>query len=537
MMRSLAAILCAIALLAHFWRQGERVIEANGPTFDEGVHLAAGYSYWSTGSFRMNREDPPLLKLWWSLPLALGGGPPFPHETAAATNGDHWHIAKAFLYESGVPHQSLLAPARRMNLAIGCGVMSLAGWWSFRLWGRLAGVAAAAFAAFDPNLLALACVLSTDAGCAFFSLLSAYLLWEYSAAPGRGLLFALGTSLGLMLGTKLSAIAMVAGLGAAGLLFVWRGGTLALPGGAGGFRGAIDLAFRLAVIAIVVLAATYGFVHFGEWGSGLKFQLTRGEHGDGRMYLNGELSKNGWYHYFFVVAGLKLPLWLLLASGVSLVSLCFARGESKRLAFLLVPPAVFFAAASYSRVDLGIRVVLPATVFLYAIAAAGCRRHASGALIVGCLVWAMVAHRDDYPVAYFNEVAGDRGMERIADSNLDWGQGLPALAEYMRQEKLEAVYLSYFGTDRAEAYGIRFQALPTYGRAGPAGGEPIPETAPRHIAAISANNLIGIYLNDPEAFAFLRGRQPAAILAGSIFVFDLTNDPEALRRIRAASVR
>src|SRR6185312_1693519 len=120
----------------------------------------------------------------------------------------------------------------------------------------------------------------------------------------------------------------------------------------------------------------------------------------------------------------------------------------------------------------------------------------------------------------------------VADSNVDWGQGLPRLREYMQRERLDVVYLSYFGTDRPEAYDVRFQALPGYGRVGPPGGEAIPRDAPRHFVAISVNNLLGIYLNDPATFAFLRSRSPTAMLGGSIAICDLTGDDAAIERIR-----
>src|SRR5262249_4238667 len=159
------------------------------------------------------------------------------------------------------------------------------------------------------------CVLSTDIGVSLFGLLTCYLLWEYAATPSRGLLVASGVSLGLMLAAKFSALGLVAGLGLAGIAFVLRGGILALPGKSDvrGFRPAVDLALRLGVIAIITIAVTYAFIQFPEWGKGLKFQLTRGSHGDGVMYLNGALSRRGWFHYFLVVLPLKLPLGLLLA--------------------------------------------------------------------------------------------------------------------------------------------------------------------------------------------------------------------------------
>jgi hypothetical protein len=442
----------------------------------------------------------------------------------------------------------------------------LAGWWAYRLWdSRAAGVAACAFGASDPNWLALSCVLTTDAGLALFTLLAAYLLWEYVARPTRGLLLACGVALGLALGAKFSALATVAGLGAAGFVYVLRGGTLSLPGaptGASRWKAGAEFGFRLGLIALVALAATYGFVHFDQWGVGLKFQLTRAQHGDGVMYFNGELSRSGWYHYFLALLPLKLPLGLMAAAALSATFLILRRrcpsaltsplegevrncGDSTsqcvpRLAFLLVPPLVFFALASYSRVDLGVRVVLPVLPFLYVLAAGlacvGCCRVAGCVLLAACLVWSATSatRSDPNPLAYFNELAGGpRGaLRHFADSNLDWGQGLPQLKQYLDATGTGPVYLSYFGTDRPESYGIRFRPLPTYGRVGEPGGAPIPADASRHVLVVSANNLLGIYLNDPDTFAWLRGREPTAIIAGCLYVFDLTGDADAVRRVR-----
>jgi 4-amino-4-deoxy-L-arabinose transferase-like glycosyltransferase len=561
-MRCLLTLLAVAICVAWFWIRGEQFLKANGPTFDEAVHLAAGYSYWTTGSFRLNREDPPLLKLLWASPLMFGDRPPYPQDVAAATGDDHWHIGTALLYHSGRPARALLDPARRVNLALGCCVVLLAGWWAYRLWGsRLAGVGAVVFAASDPNLLALSCVLTTDVGLTLFTLAACYFLWEYTANPSRGLLVATGVALGLALGAKFSALAVVIALGAAGFVYVLRGGRLALPCQAAcdfagcvakpqaaceelpsRWRAATEFAFRLGLIALVTLAATYGFIHFDQWGRGLKFQLTRAAHGDGVMYLNGQLSRTGWYHYFLVLLPLKLPLGLLAAA--LLACLTGALKRMPRAAFVLVPPLVFFALASYSRVNLGVRVVLPVLPFLYVLAAglacSACCRLAGRALLGVCVAWCAVSavRSDPYPLSYFNEVAGSPrdGLRFVADSNLDWGQGLPALKQYIGANQIDAVYLSYFGTDRPEAYGIRFQPLPTYGRVGEPGGEVIPADAPRHVLVVSANNLLGIYLNDPDTFAWLRQREPTAILAGCLHVFDLTGDAEAIRHVRALTL-
>jgi len=533
------AVIACIAFVIWFWLRGDSFIAANGPTFDEGVHLVAGYSYWTTGSFRLNAEDPPLLKLLWSLPLVLSNAPPYPHNVAIATDNNHWLIADAFLYRSGVPPRTLLDPARRVNLLIGCGLVSLVGWAAYRVWGSLlAGVAGCGFAAADPTLLALSCILSTDMGVSFFTLLTCYLFWEFAETPSRGLLAALGISFGLMLGAKFSAVAIVAGLALAGTIYVWRGGTLALPGKVErGFGPLLELALRLTVIGTVALAAVYTFLEFPAWAKGLKFQITRGSHGDGMAYLNGEISRAGWLHYFLVALALKLPLGLLLAAGIA--ALRWPSSIQRRALFLVVPPLVYAALASCSRVNVGVRAVLPCVPFLYLLAAGlaapGCYIFARGVILCGCLGWSIVGAECVSPndLTYFNELAGSDGSKHLADSNLDWGQGLPALKKWMDANGVEIVYLGYFGTDRPEAHGIRFQRLPGYGHVGQSGHEMIPVQAPRHVVAISTNHLLGLFLDDPETYRWLRNRVPVAVVPGCVSVFDLTGDAEAVAQVRS----
>jgi hypothetical protein len=561
---SLLSIFLVAASIGYFWVRGERFIAANGLTFDEGLHLTAGFSYWTSGNFALNAEHPPLLKLLWALPLVLGNASAHPVERAGNTE-NQWKIADEWMYGSGVSHRSSLDPARRVNLAIGCGVVLLAGWWAYRVWGsKLAALATIGFASSDPTLLALSCILSTDVGLTFFGLLTCYLMWEYVQKPSRSLLFGAGVSLGLMLAAKFSAVGIVAGLGMTGLVHLRRGGTLSLPGKETqcGTWLAIEFAIRLGVIAIATTAATYAFINFDQWGKGLKFQLTRGGHGDGVMYLDGEISRKGWYHYFIVALLAKLPLGLLIAAAISILRLSIlslkrarsaSEGQTSHPSFLarnyyanlwlIIPPLVFFAMASYSRVDMGIRVVLSAIPFLYLLASGLANvqyyRMFVLTLLGGCLAWCFVAAEcaNSRELSYFNEIGGKHSAGRhvLADSNLDWGQGLPALKKWMDQESVDRVYLSYFGTDRPESYGIHFRQLPGYGRIGPASSDAIPENAGRHIVAVSANHLYGLFLNDPNLYSWLRERKPISTLDGSIHVFDLTDDPEALARIRALS--
>jgi hypothetical protein len=60
-------------------------------------------------------------------------------------------------------------------------------------------------------------------------------------------------------------------------------------------------------------------------------------------------------------------------------------------------------------------------------------------------------------LAYFNAGSGGpaRGWTRLVDSNVDWGQDLPALREALASRRSRGpVALIYFGTALPEAYGI-----------------------------------------------------------------------------------
>ncbi len=95
---------------------------------------------------------------------------------------------------------------------------------------------------------------------------------------------------------------------------------------------------------------------------------------------------------------------------------------------------------------------------------------AVGLVTLAALAWHVaesVTIRPDY-LAYFNQLAGgpSNGYKHLADSSLDWGQDLPALKRWLDREGLQragasTVYLSYFGTARPEYYGIK--AIPLAG--------------------------------------------------------------------------
>ena len=164
------------------------------------------------------------------------------------------------------------------------------------------------------------------------------------------------------------------------------------------------------------------------------------------------------------------------------------------------------------------------------------RRPSLALLLIGIpLTWTSISSLRIAPhqLAYFNESVGgpEQGYRYLSDSNLDWGQDLKALKAYVDKEKLPIIYLSYFGTAPPSYYRIRYQDVASKGTLGPPPPEKVPADAPRKILAISAYNLQDVSSPHDPLFRWLWKREPVAKIGYSIFIYDLTDDREGLRKL------
>ena len=550
--RNALMLASGVAMLAFFAMRADYFARTASQTFDEGAHLVAGVSYWRTGDFRLNPEHPPLLKLYWTIPIAFRSDVEFKPNDDDWKRKDHWRIADEFLYGGANDHFARLLAARRMNIALGVLLVFLIGWWAYRMWGNGAGLLACALAAFDPNLAAFAAIVSMDLGLALFALAAVYCLWEYTRNGSRYWFIAAGVAIGLALAAKFSAVLMVAGLGIAAVAYVLAGNALR-PAEISDPRGkrlsSMVTAFvRLGLIAAAVVVVAYFGIHALDWPRGLKQQLVRGDKGDPHFFLNGEISSTGWWHYFPFAMAIKSPPGTIVLALISVAAFRFGRRfESRDLAFIVVPAAIYFAAMMASKINIGWRVILPAYPAFTLIAARSATlvpTNRIGRLIgVGVIMAAVVPGVLDLrhlgkELSYCNGVIVGRSdlHEQLGDSNIDWGQGLKSLANELRQRGDPVIYFSYAGTARPEAYGIRHDRLPSWGQFHPPPTDRV-DLSGRVLVAVSVSNLQGTYLPDPTLYRWLLERDPISRTDGSIWLFDITGDPDAIDRIRSLAGR
>lgn len=217
-------------------------------------------------------------------------------------------------------------------------------------------------------------------------------------------------------------------------------------------------------------------------------------------YFLGEFSNSGWRSYFPVAFLIKTPIatMLLIFLGAVTCITCYGMRVRSPLAMGLV---VFFVAYVLtmltSRINIGHRHLAPIypLLFILAGASAGLVTHRAGKVIIGSLLmWLMAANAWIYPhyLSYFNEFIGgpSQGYKYLADSNVDWGQDLLRLSDYMQAESLRAdeVKLAWFGMVDPSVYGVASEMLPSTAPF----GEPTQLVGGTYI--VSVTQLLGIYV-------------------------------------------
>ena len=544
--RGLTAWSITGALIAAFLIQGLSFLWANSQTSDEAVHLAAGYSYLKRGDFRLNPEHPPLIKEVAALSVLLAYGLPFQPNERLWQAAEEWRIGRDFLYRAPVSWDRILFAARLPNLLLGALLVALTAWWAARLWGSWAGTLAAALAAFEPNLIANSCLVTTDLGAALFIFLTLYLLWEYSLSASWGKLAGAGAAMGMALATKYSTI-ILPGIAAAVVLaaVLLCGAEFRLPAqrdardrraaGTSAARALLFLA-ALGAIAIAALPSVYFFQGYSTWWEGLRRVLAHQEGGHMAFFM-GEYSTEGWLLYFPVAFAIKTPIPTLLLIAAALF--CARRGValSRRDAvFLLLPVVLLFLAAARGRINIGLRHILPVYPLLCVLAGRLATLRAPAGWKKGLLLGAPVALTAasslavaPHQLAYFNELVGGpaAGPRYLSDSNIDWGQDLAGVKAYMDREGLPMIYLGYFSNPPPAALGIRYQYVPSFGALERPGADRLPPGAPREVLAISVCTLQAVHFQDKDLYGWLAGREPIARIGYSIYVYDLTGDAAA----------
>ena len=151
--------------------------------------------------------------------------------------------------------------------------------------------------------------------------------------------------------------------------------------------------------------------------------------------LLGKRRSTGWWYYFPVVAAYKVPIGIgvtMLLGLISFRALKFAWREWG----LLIPAVAWTILMMTSHLNIGFRHFLPAYVFMLMLAtrcvAPGISRWMTiTALAAIAITTVDVARWHPDELSYINHPGG-RPYLSISDSNVDWGQGLQQVCDWLR---------------------------------------------------------------------------------------------------------
>jgi 4-amino-4-deoxy-L-arabinose transferase-like glycosyltransferase len=495
------------------------------PTFDEGYAVLRGYAALRTGHL-VPIGHPPFAHWLSALGVVLEPGLPDPR-TLDGWHGDLYDdSSNDLMWKRGLNADRLTFLARYPILLLGLILGAVTARWAKELFGWEAALVALTLHALSPNLLANAALATTDLPVATFYFFTLYCWYRFTQKTNLRSALLTGLCLGLALTSKFSALLLGPTLALLGLIEIARNPQRWLV-----TRYSL---FIILPSAFLIAWATYGFAFrpypLAQYIRELT-DLTNLAAGGHTAYLLGQLSPKGWWYYHLVVFAVKtpLPLLLLIAYSISLIAYRLSRRSPSSLlplpSSLLLPPFLYLlATVTIFSLNVGYRYLLPALPFLH-ILAASVTHHASrnaklfivhSSLFIAYLVSTLAIA--PHFLAYFNEFVGPRnGYKVLADSNLDWGQDLPALARYLDSRP---VYLSYFGQADPQYYGINARRLP--GWPPPIGVAPFSPADPAPgLYAISASNFVGAQLDQPNTYAYFHNLIPLAVINYSIFVYEV----------------
>ncbi len=541
------------------------------PTFDEQGFIVRGLAY--LRGYPQIRVGHPLgLNALNAAFLADDESVKLPINDPSWSGSSFHRPAELFLWEIGNNVGHIMFLSRLPSIWLGLLLAALAGRWAWRISKRRwVGLLALTFIALDPNILAHSRLATTDLGLTAFALLAGYTLWRFLAIPSWGRALLAGASFGLLQNTKFTAglfVPLFALVIIIGLVQLWihkrlelgqkKGWIASVP-----WKPALMLLVAYPLMALFTLWAANGYnvskmpadlpILAGLAGKTLPLAHHLEQLLDigGRLrvgtpsFLLGQYSDSGWWYYFPTAFLLKtaLPTLILLVGGAAAFVICLLRfhGQGTRLsaldsAALLVPGLGFFLIALTTDINLGYRHILPVLplliIFAATAVASGTRVRLPQARLAaaGLLsLWLAIVSLMIYPdfLAYFNILAGgpDNGWRSLVDSNLDWGQDLDDLPDWMAENEVPEVWLSYFGEARPEYYGIAYRGLDSFPpRLMDPGARPFAPSAPAPgIYVISATNLQGVHFTNHDQFAWFRDQEPLDKLGYSLFLYQVTD--------------
>ena len=530
-------------------------------TIDEIPHISAGYSYLTSHKMLLNLEHPPLAKILSAIPLtALNLSTPSPDAVAEEVRSGglpawmiQWKWGYQFFFNQEIGPETLVFLARIPMVLL----LVLAAWFVYLLgkeiFGPKAGLAALLLFSFSPSFLAHGRLVTTDVAATFGFVSTLYFLYRYLLkGQKRKDLILTGLFLGIANLLKFSGLFLYPIIGILAFLVFTKSRNLWLA-----FKEAFKASVPVFLLGLLVTISGYYLIftkdvcchdprldslllsdyhqYVGEAVSiadslgarpilnyfiGVGSTAMRVSFGNSPFIL-GSASNSAWLYFFPLSFLFKEPLPTVLGSLLALwfVLDSFIKKRNRtQVLVLIVPVLIYSLSAVLSKFNLGIRHILPAFPFLYILIGGAVfsllpRFRRAVWVIAPLLLWLVFGTLFSFPnyLAYFNEIQPLIGLEKheiFVDSNLEWGQNLIRLADFVKEKNIKKIKINYwFDADPTKTYVP--QSLEW--------GDGFDESVEWYAVGVSGFQFSKGQQGDP--FLFLRIKEPVEIIGDGILVY------------------
>ncbi len=464
----------------------------DAPTYDEPLYMASGYYYLESGEYLLNLEHPPLAKAIAALPFLFmevqrSGIDPM-------DTGYQFDFSHRFLYTVNHRPQTMLQLSRLTMTLLLLATALLLYAWARRIYGYREALLALFLMVFSPIMVGYGRLSTLDLAAALGILATLVAYYHYLDKPSGTKLVGAGVVFGLAQLVKFTCLAV-----APIILLIVLAEARRAPRGSRirWLRRETARALLLMIVGFLVVALVYGMlvnnmdprfrermirVNFPDdqvwvsrilslqeispplaWYLAGMVKTARYLNQNWVTYFHGHFYEGGVWFFFPVCFALKNPLAFLLLMAVGLIF--FLAGPlGRREVFLLVTLLVIAASSFLVRAQLGIRYLLPFFPPLFLAVSRGAVRFLQGqnwkmgrhflvALLLAYLVFSF-AWSFPHFISYMNEIAGEPAERSryLVDADLDWGQDLKRLANYLREVGAMRPAIHYFGGGEVSHY-------------------------------------------------------------------------------------
>jgi 4-amino-4-deoxy-L-arabinose transferase-like glycosyltransferase len=542
-------------------------------TIDEGAHLYSGYQYWRAGDFGLNPEHPPLVKFVAAAPL-LSLSLQQPHPPRFSSKAEEYIGGVQLIYGNNA--DKLLFRARVAVSIFSLLLASLVFVAGYEMFGATVALIALFLCVFEPNLLAHGALVTTDMGATVTIFGAVYAAYRYAKQPTLPRMIVVGLALGLAAIAKFSAIVLLPILGFALLVELgvrWRRNALTGQSPRAMLHPLLRLSLHIAaaiLIAWTMVWTAYGF-RYQARPAGMALSPTLVDYAqqlpshvqtriilwlahwhvlpeaylyglvDVRVFgsqipsfLLGRVHPGPTWKYF--------PLAFLIKATLPMLALLLllpfvAKGwksNRRELVYLSMAPILYLMISLAAPQNIGVRHILPMFPFVILLAAVSAwllaqRSRAGYYAVLVLLLFSIVTSLRIFPdyLAYSNEAVGgpSHGYRLLTDSNVDWGQSIKEVREYVVNKHIQDCWFVPTGGavfSNAKYYGIPCKPLPSMFERAVGGPLPIiPETV-HGTVLVSATEAAGLFSGSGgslDPYWDLLWRKPDDMIGHAVLVF------------------